>query len=426
VSRRSSILLGMALALGTLAAGAWLALAGSMAHEGRSVPVETVERRAFARVVPAEGILQAVRATPVSVPVGAPAPARVGWIAEDGSRVRAGEVVVRFDPSDVEKELLEAEDDLARARLKLEKERAHGLAEVRKLERDLALARDELADARQFRKKDELVFSRHEIVESEIDQDLARRREAHAQGARRGQESLSGAQLALLGIDLSQAEARIERSRRALAGLAVTAPHDGVLVLKRNRRGEPVRVGDTVWSSQPLAAIPDLSRMEAEVYVLEADAGGLSPGKAATMVLESQPGIEHAARIARVDSLAKPRFRGSPVQYFGVILALDRTEPEVMKPGQRVRAALRLDERSAALTLPRQAVFERDGRMVVYRRGSAGFEPAEVELGPSGAGRVVIERGLAEGDVVALTDPSRPPTHPNDEAGTPAQAEGTP
>jgi multidrug efflux pump subunit AcrA (membrane-fusion protein) len=425
VSRRTATLLGVLgilgilgiLGMAALAAGTWGALAGG----GRRVPVQAVERQAFARLVPAEGVLKAVRATPVAVPVGVSGPSRVGWVADDGSRVQAGQVVVRFDPSDIEKQLLEATDDLAGARLKLEKEHAHGLAEVRKLERDLALARDELENARQFQKKDGLVFSRNEIVESEIDQDLARRREAHAQGARRGQESLSGTELALLGIEMRQAEARIQRARQALAGLAVTAPHDGVLVLKRNRRGEPVRVGDTVWSSQALAEIPDLSRMEAEVYVLEADAGGLSPGKPATVVLESQPGVERAARIARVGSLAQPRFRGSPVQYFSVLLTLERTDPRVMKPGQRVRAELRLDERPAALTVPRQAVFERDGRTVVYRSEGAGFAPVEVVLGPSGAGRVVVERGLGAGDVVALVDPTRP-----EETGTPAPEGGVP
>jgi multidrug efflux pump subunit AcrA (membrane-fusion protein) len=407
VSRRAA---GLGL-LVLLVAGmtVWLlAASATSATSGSNVPVATVEPHDFSRVVPAEGVLEAVRATPVSVPEGAPGPFRIGWVAEDGVRVKAGDPVVRFDPSESEKELATAADELASARLKAEKERVHGLAEVGKLERDLALARAELEAARTFEKKDGLVFSRVEIVESEIDQDLARNRESHAQATRHGKETLSGKELELLGIDMRKAEARIRRARETLAALTVVAPHDGVLVLKRNWRGEPVRVGDSVWNRQALAEIPDLAGMEAEVYVLEADAGGLAPGKPATVTLESRPGDEHAARISRVDTLARPRFRGSPVQYFGVTLALDRTEPGVMKPGQRVRARLHLDERSGALTVPRQAVFEREGRTVVYRRHGDGFEPVEVKLGPSGAGRVVIESGLRPGDAVALADPSRP------------------
>jgi multidrug efflux pump subunit AcrA (membrane-fusion protein) len=191
----------------------------------------------------------------------------------------------------------------------------------------------------------------------------------------------------------------------------VRAPYDGVLVLKRDFRGDPVRVGDTVWSGQPLADIPNLSEMEAEVFVLEADAGGLAPGKPAEVTLESQPGVVYPAEIRRVDALAKPRLRGSPVQYFAVVLKLARTDPRVMKPGQRVRAVLLLDDRPGALAVPRQAVFEREGKLVVYRRQrgpKGGFEPVPVELGPSGAGRVVVEKGIAPGDVLALADPTRP------------------
>lgn len=382
------------------------------------VPVERVEPRPFVRRVTAEGELRAVRATPLSVPPGAPGPFRIGWLAEDGVRVRAGDVVIRFDPSEVEKELVEAADDLASARLEAQKQSAEDMAAIRKLERDLELAREELTNARQFQKKDELVFSRSEIVESEIDQELALGKEEHARDARGRRETLSRAGLDLLGIRMRQAEARIARARQALAALTVTAPHDGVLVLKRNWRGEAPRVGDQVWNNQVMAEIPDLSAMEAEVFVLEADAGGLAPGRPARMALESRPGVEHAARIARVEALAKPRFRGSPVQYFGVVLALGETDPGIMKPGQRVRATLELDERPRALTVPRQAVFEREGKMVVYRQEAGGaLEPVAVTLGPGSAGRVVIESGLAAGDVVALVDPNRKP----EPSATPAE-----
>jgi multidrug efflux pump subunit AcrA (membrane-fusion protein) len=402
-----------------LIGAAWL-LAASLPHREPGVPTETVQPRDFVRLVPAEGMLRAVRATPVSVPMGAAGPFKVGWLADDGARVRAGEPVIRFDPSEIETELKNAADELASARLKAEKERAHGSAEIRKLERDLALAREELAAAREFQKKDETVFSHIEITESGIDEQLARDREVHAREARRGQEALSGTEIDLLGIDMRKAEARIRRARESLAAMTVTAPHDGVLVLKRNWRGESTRVGDSVWNGQALAEIPDLARMQAEVYVLEADAGGLAPGRPATVTLESRPGVEHAASIARIDTLAKPRFRGSPVQYFGVTLALDRTDPDVMKPGQRVRAVLRLDERPRALSVPRQAVYEREGKTVGYRRQGDGFEPVEIELGPSGAGRVVVESGLRPGDAVALADPTKP-VEPA-ETGTPEPA----
>jgi multidrug efflux pump subunit AcrA (membrane-fusion protein) len=421
--RASRVGFAAAVLLPLLVLGAFLPRAGS---DGGDVPVLRIEPQDFVRTVPANGNLQAVRATPITAPVGVPGPFRIGWVAADGSRVKKGDVVIRFDPSAAEERLVYAEDDLRETRLKMEKEKISGLAEVRKLERDAAMARVELENARRFQKKDEVIFSRHDIIESEIDQGLAEERETHAQANRKTRERLSGTETALLQIKIRQADAKIQQARQALQALAVTAPHDGVLILKRNWRGETTRVGDNVWNGQPLAEIPDLSAMKAEVFVLEADAGGLKTGRPATLTVESAPGKTYPARIARVDALAKPRIPGSPVQYFAVMLEIPRTDRRVMKPGQRVQAALRLEEREEALLAPRQAVFDREGRTLVYRRSERGFEPVEVKLGPSTMGRVVLASGIKAGDVLALRDPTRPAGTPEIKPAPPPAAPATP
>jgi HlyD family secretion protein len=411
-SKRNWTVLGVVALL--LALGAFLPLTGMLADRGPDVPVFRAEREVFELRVPAQGNLRSVRATPVSVPSGVPGPFRIAWLAPDGSRVRAGEVVVRFDSTELVKQLADARDDGQSSALKIGKQEVQGEAELDKLDRDARLAREELEAARQFQKKDETIFSRHEIIESDIDRELAKDKEAHAREARRSREKLDSTELQLLAIERRRAELKRSLAEQGLRSLEVTAPHDGVLILKRDFRGDPIRVGDSVWNSQPLAEIPELAEMEAEVFVLEADAGGLAPGRRAMVVLESRPDVAWPAQIRRVDPLAKPRLRGSPVQYFSVVLKLERTDPQVMKPGQRVRATLYLEERKDALVVPRQAVFEQDGKKIVYVRRGGGFEPAEVTLGPSSMGRVVLEKGIKPGDEVALVDPTRPRDEPRD------------
>jgi len=378
------------------------------------VPVAVVERRDFLHEVPAEGNLRAARSAVVQVPEqGARnGPSHVAWVAADGTRVRTGDVVVRFDPTDLARALRDAEAKLETARLKAAGQRSSLQAAIANLRRDAAMARIELDNARHFQKKDELIFSRNDIIQSEMDQQLAAGKELHAREQQSGRAQLGQAGLDLLAIDVRQAEAEIRQARAGLRALQVTAPHDGVLILDRNRPGgEPPRVGDTVWSGMALAEIPDLSEMQAEVYVLEADAGGLAAGKPATVVVESQPGVERPARIARVDTLAKPRLSGSPVQFFAVTLAFPPGTLRTMgtvKPGQRVLARMRLEERRGALVAPREAVFQSGGGNVVYRRrdGGHGFEPVPVTLGPAGVGTAVIATGVAPGDVLALRDPA--------------------
>jgi len=188
--------------------------------------------------------------------------------------------------------------------------------------------------------------------------------------------------------------------------MQITAPHDGIFVLQRNWRGAMPKLGDALWPGQAIGEIPELDAMEANVYVLEVEGSGLAENQPAQVVIEARPDRVFDGKIRLVDKLAQPRQQGSPVQYFGVVIALDKTDREIMKPGQRVRATLVLDQQDA-LVVPRQAVVERDGKATVYRRGASGFEPVAVELGAATSGRVVIAKGLAAGDVIALRDPTQ-------------------
>jgi HlyD family secretion protein len=379
------------------------------AGRGSDVPVATVARAPFVHEVGAEGNLRAVHSTLLAVPsAGVNDSLVVAWVASDGAPVRAGEPVARFDPRPFRNNLRAAQDALETERWKAEKERAQSAADLAKLRGDGELAGLELAAARRFQKKDETIFSRAERIESEVDGALARQRADHAAAAERTRRAVSQAERELIAIESRQARSRMERAERGLALLTLTAPHDGILLLRRDHRREPIKVGDNVWPDQPIAELPDAASFEAEVYVLEADAGGLAAGKPAMVALDAAPGVSYPATIARVDTLAKPRFRGSPVQYFAVVLAFAKSDPAAMKPGARVTARLTLDRLDAALAVPREAIFEREGQSVVYRRRGRGFAPVPVVLGPVGRGRVVVRSGLAAGDEIALADPSRP------------------
>jgi hypothetical protein len=56
------------------------------------------------------------------------------------------------------------------------------------------------------------------------------------------------------------------------------------------------------------------------------------------------------------------------------------------------------------LWVPSQAIFENDGRWLVYLKTSTGFTPREVTMVKRSESQVVIT-GLNEGDRVALSNP---------------------
>lgn len=361
----------------------------------------------FARHVTAEGTLKAVKATPVGAPLNATAPMKVSWIANDGTLLRKGDVIVRFDATDFENLLLTGREDRTTANNKLTKADADATATRKNLRRDATLAQSELEAAKRFKFDDAEVFSRYARIEAEVDQDLAANRKRHAEEVLGVRNNLAGVERDLLAIEDRKAGLKIKEAEDGLQALQVVAPHDGILVLQRNWRGDMVRVGDTMWRGQPIGEIPELQSMKAEVFVLEADAAGLATGEKATVSLESHPGVLFSGKVTSVDKVARPRIPRQPVQYFGVTIELDKSDARLMKPGARVRAVLEVENQAKVFAIPRQALFEKEGKKLVYRKRDGKFEPAVVTIGSSSAGRVVVTRGIIDGDEIALEDPSK-------------------
>jgi RND family efflux transporter MFP subunit len=371
-----------------------------------SVPTAPVKRVDFVHRVTAEGVLQASRVTIITVPPQVQRRARLAWMAPEGAQVEAGEVVARFDPEEMEQQLQEAEAGLQRNRLEREKSRNENLGELAELKTRLEVSKMELEAARRFRRTDAELYSRLEIVEDAVDEELAGERRKHAEEMSQIRGSLSQTELDLLAIEGRKAQLELEQAEKGLAALEVRAPHAGLLTWVRDFRGERLQVGASIWRGQSLAEIPDLEELEVEVHVLEADAAGLAPGKPARVLVEAHPERTYAATIERVDSIARPRATGSPVQYFAVTLQLEESDLEIMKPGQRVRATLELERADDALVVPRQAVYEDEDGAFVYRVDGSRVEIQRVEPGPASLGLRVIAQGLEEGQRVALERPA--------------------
>lgn len=400
--RRPRLLLLLLVPLALLLAGARLV------HRLDPDPVATfeVQPSRFVREVEARGTLKAVTATPVVTPMESRRAQKVAFLAEDGAFLKKGDVVVEFDPYDAQREAADGQADLTAAHAKIEKAEAEGGKNQRSIAIDRDVARGDLSRAEQFKLTDETLYSRNQIIESRLSRELAST-QLDVSGKRlTASGKLSAADRALGEIDAAKAKFKLDMAHKSLSALRVVAPHDGLLVLERNWRGETTFVGDTLWPGQKVAELPDLTRLEAKVFVLEADGAGLKPGLSARLAIEGQPGEEHPATVARVEPLAKTTGWQSPVRYFEAALALAATDPASMKPGQRVRALVRLEQADGVLAVPRGAVFDRDGRRVVYKRQGGSFVPAEVTIGRQSVSRVVIDKGLAAGDVVALRDPT--------------------
>ncbi len=145
------------------------------------------------------------------------------------------------------------------------------------------------------------------IAESAIDGELAQTRRDSAAAALDNQARLARTQAELIEIARRKAGLRIAGAEKGLEALEVRAPHAGIFL--RARFGpDRLEPGTEMWQGMPIGELPLAGALQAEVYVLEADAGGLAAGQEAEVRIEAQPDT----RLAR-QSHAPRRRRAAPL-----------------------------------------------------------------------------------------------------------------
>ncbi len=371
-----------------------------------TVGTMTVTAGAFRLRVTAEGTLETARATPITVTVRSRRPMTIAWAIDDGTPVHQGQVLFRFDATDFKRELETGKTERLKSDFEIENATTQRESTLAKLGLDANLATRELEISKNYQSTDEQVYSKLEILSSAIDTRLAGERKVHAETSIDIQGQLASAGIELLEIEGHKADLKIEMAKEALTDLEITAPHDGLIVFERNWQGQTVKVGETCWPGQTLAGLPDLETLQAEVWVLEADAGSIKTGNPVTVTIESQPQRPIEGVVKSIDPIAQRRVRWVPVQYFRVVVDLPETDLTVMKPGARVKAEIVTADLENALTVPRQAIGTEQGQSIVWKADGDDFIASPVELGPASLSRVVITSGLESGDRVALRKPT--------------------
>jgi HlyD family secretion protein len=390
-----------------LAAVLSLALASACGRT-RAAAVASLKVRTgpFEIVIPAFGELQAAKSTPIVVPPeNSYSLETIAWIAPEYSMVKAGDVVIRLASTELPELLRSEQAEMAKVNLEiaqkekqLEKEKSDLTGQI-----SVTAIQRELADV--YAARDETIFPRNKIIEDAIDLNYQTIRERHYEEQRSQLEKRITAELQLLQSKARAHLVKIKQFQDQLNNLDIRAPHDGMLIINKQWNGEKYRVGMNAYSGMKLAALPDLSVMEAKVFVLESEASGLKENLPVSLRLDYEPGHAFPGKIAGLDTIAKPLSEDSPLKYFETRVALDSTDARLMKPGIQVKATIFAERLSDVVAVPNQAlVYEQDKAFIMVRRGSR-FEKRRVETGARSLTLTVITKGLAAGEVILLAGP---------------------
>jgi RND family efflux transporter MFP subunit len=183
--------------------------------------------------------------------------------------------------------------------------------------------------------------------------------------------------------ELDTARAALERARRQLAEMSLTAPSDGIIVRRDGEIGQLMQPGDTIfWMS-----CCDSLRISAEID--EEDIHAVKPGQKVLIRADAFPGRVFEGRVDEITP------KGDPVaRSFRVRIRLPSGTPLMI--GMTTDCNIILDERPAALLIPAAAVV--DGKVWLVQDGA--LAQRAVTLGVGGERMVEVTAGLADGDLV--------------------------
>jgi len=355
-----------------------IAVAGAVIWRSRSqaagivVTVATVERVPLLQSqVTASGEVVASR----YAEIGANIMGRlVSLTVKEGDIVTAGQVVARIDPVQAASTADAADASLGA----LEAEAKAATTQVRAAQGAADEARARAAESATALERAQQLRQGGLIAAADFDRVVAADAAATAQVAS-AIASFERTQQAAMATERRVAQGRAERARARdqLAKTDITAPIDGVVTRLDVEVGEMVVIGVQNQPGTILMTISDLSAINAEVKVAEADVMRLSNGMPATVTLEALANQRFPGRIVEIGASALPQVgTQAAAREFRVKVRLDHTTTP-LRPGLTCDAEIVAVERRNVTAAPLQSVVERGGRRGVFTiaDGVARFTP---------------------------------------------------
>jgi HlyD family secretion protein len=216
--------------------------------------------------------------------------------------------------------------------------------------------------------------------------------------------------------------------------MRVTAPMDGLVALEKNENAAggfffggmtlpEYREGDQVEAGRTVGQVIDPKEMELAAKVGELERNNIKEGQSVEIRLDALPGSVFKGTVKTLGGMNNRRFwEADSSAKFDVTIALTSKDAR-MRPGLTAQVVIHGDPRRDVLYVPRQALFLKDSKRVVYVKDGNNFEPREVKIQAENESRAAIE-GIGTGAEVALIDPTAPSKAANPAAPSPSAGPG--
>jgi RND family efflux transporter MFP subunit len=302
---------------------------------------------------------------------------RLEWLGvQEGSRVKAGEVIARLESLDVAaaRDSAQAALDAARANLQ------QGEAELRDAQVALKRARE--------------LLEKKFVAESAVDAAKARHEKAVA--------AIAGLEAAI-GV----AQANVRSASVAVEQTLIRAPFDGIVLTKNANVGDIITpFSSAAGTTGAVVNMADMDTLEVEADVAESSIGKIRPGMPTEVQLDAYPELRLLGEVSRI----VPTVDRSKATLL-VKVAFREKDPRVL-PDMSAKVAFlerfpEAGERKAVTAVRPEAVAKRGERSVLFvlDKDNRVKETPVTVSGP--IGDLVAITGAKAGDRVALSPPEK-------------------
>lgn len=374
--------------------------------EVQQIPNAKVVRGTFYIDIYETGEIEAVNSTNISSPM-------ISWrygnlkitqIAKDGAEVSKGDTLIVFDPSEVNKGIVEAEGSLEISLAELEKLKAQHQSDLEELNADYEISNlsHQISKIRFESAVYESDISKKEI---ELNLEKAEISLGRAKEQIDNRIKIQREEVKQKNLSIEQNTSRLNEAHETLSKLFLISPSPGIAIISMNwSSGNKFQIGDQCWSGFPLIQLPDLTSLKATAKVNEVDIAKISKGLKVEIKPDAFSDSIFTGQVNTVANLAVNKSKESRAKVFPVEILINETNKNLL-PGLTVSCRLIIDQIDDVMYVPIEAINAEGDKNYVNKKSGNAYNKVEVEVGTSNSDYTIITKGIAENDEVALIMP---------------------
>jgi multidrug efflux pump subunit AcrA (membrane-fusion protein) len=329
---------------------------------------------------------------------------RIQDLVPEGTEVKEGDYIAQLDRSNFDNTLKDILERLGEMQKELD-------MKILDTAVTLSAYRDEIQNQRYVVEADSITLknsvyeSPNIIRQAEINYDQSKR----TLGQRQKRYELNVA-YAKFNIDIQRL--RISRFTRRkndyediLASFTIKAPSSGMVIYKRDWRGNKRKTGSSINPfDRVVATLPDLSSMMSRIYVTEIDISKMKVGQKANIVIDAFPKNTFNGVVKSVANIGE-KLPNTDSKVFEVLIKINGTDP-LLRPSMTTGNKIVIETFKDVTYVPMECVqAEEDSIPFVYTRNKT---KQIVLLGKSNEKYVIIEQGLEHRESIYLATPENP------------------